>query len=50
MATPTAFKIHIPDSLLAQTKQKLELSRLPDQLDNVQWEGYPPLLRLEVDE
>lgn len=40
--TPTPFKIHVPDDLLAQTKRKLELARLPDQLLNVVWEGDSP--------
>lgn len=38
-AAPVPFKIHVPDELLEQTKRKLELARLPDQLLNVVWEG-----------
>lgn len=44
MATP--FKIHVPDEVLALTKQKLLLSRLPDQLQNVTWEGLAAIITL----
>ena len=45
--TPTAtpFQIHVSDDILRITKQKLELARLPDQLENLNWEG-PTLLLL----
>jgi hypothetical protein len=40
MATPKPFKINVSDDLLDLTKKKLKLSRLPDQLANVEWEGH----------
>jgi len=43
MPSPTPFKIHVPDSLLEQTKHKLSSARLPDQLDGVNWEGNSPV-------
>jgi len=39
MAHATPFKIHVSEELLKLTKKKLELSRLPDQLLDVEWEG-----------
>lgn len=39
MTEPIPFKVNISDDLLELTKKKLELSRLPDQLLNVNWEG-----------
>ena len=42
MTTPTPFQIHVPDSLLEQTKRKLSSARLPDQLEGVNWEGPFP--------
>ena len=39
MTSPTPFKIHVSDDILAQTKRKLESARLPDNLLNVVWEG-----------
>jgi hypothetical protein len=41
MAIPTPFKIHVADDLLLLTKQKLESIRLPDQLEDIVWEGAP---------
>jgi hypothetical protein len=34
------FKINVSDDFLELTKKKLELSRLPDQLVDVEWEGH----------
>lgn len=48
MIAPTPFQIYVPDELLAQTKRKLENSRLPDQLENVEWEGSPQTLRVLI--
>jgi len=39
MAQATPFEIHVPEDLLELTRKKLELSRLPDQLLDVEWEG-----------
>jgi len=39
MAQATPFEIHVSDELLELTRKKLELSRLPDQLLDVEWEG-----------
>jgi hypothetical protein len=40
MTAPKPFKINVSDNLLELTKKKLELSRLPDQLLDVEWEGH----------
>jgi hypothetical protein len=49
MATPTPFKINVPDELLKQTREKLLNARLPDQLVDTTWEGlYLPSLPSSV--
>lgn len=38
-----AFKISVPESEIALLRQKLELTRLPDELDEVGWQYGAPL-------
>ena len=47
MSTATPFKIAIPDSDIAALKQKLDLVRFPDELDDAGWEYGVPLADLK---
>ena len=39
-ATPAPWKLHVSDNLLSDLRQNLKLARLPDQLENVNREGF----------
>lgn len=44
---PTPYKIHVEDAHLDALRQKLALTRFPDELDDAQWDYGAPLTDLK---